>query len=1171
MKFSRRFTAPGAGPYASFTYEMRESRIRNPDGSGASATLRVEVPSAWSQTATDILAQKYLRRKDAGATGAETSVKQAVDRLAGCWRHWGEDLGYFDTEADAQAFYDETAHMLLDQMAAPNSPQWFNTGLHWKYGITGDPQGHFYVDPADGSMQASTDAYTRPQPHACFIQSVDDDLLGEHGLYSLLAKEGRIFKYGSGTGTNFSAIRAAGEPLKGGGNSSGLMSFLKVFDRAAGAIKSGGTTRRAAKMVCLDLDHPEIEDFIAWKSREEAKVAAMVAGSRLIRAPGSDAGKALIPENLLSRNGELARQGIVPPTVPEFDTGFEGEAYATVSGQNSNNSVRVPDRFLKAALAGEDWDLTARTDGRTMKTVKAAELWDKVALAAWESADPGVQFSDTINQWHTCPKDGPIRASNPCSEYMFLDDTACNLASLNLVKFQDADGHLKIEDFRHAIRLWTVILDISVGMAQFPSPDIARKTHDFRTLGLGFANLGAFLMRAGIPYDGSEAASWTGGITAILGGAAYAASAEMAKHLGAFPRFGDNREDMLRVIRNHTRAALGEKEGYEGLTSPPRVLDKESCPAGLAAAAREAWSKALAEGETYGYRNAQVTVLAPTGTIGLVMDCDTTGIEPDFSLVKFKKLSGGGMMKIVNRSLPVALRKLGYGARETSAIIAYCLGSGTLEGAPFVDAPALHICGFPETKIAAVENALARCLSLGDAFSPYVLGREFLLFLGIPEAVIAQGGDAIMEDLGFTPSQIEAADRFICGAQTVEGAPYLYEAHYSVFDCANPCGQGTRCVTPSGHLGIMAAAQPFLSGAISKTVNLPADATVADVAGVYLAAWRSMIKAVAIYRDGSKLSQPLNSKARKKEPEQALKSARKEAACGSVDPEGKVRSAQPFAATPAYPVAQAAQAVATPQPAQSAQIVNPPPASKPTPARPAIRLRLPTRRGGYVQEATVSGHKVFLRTGEYPDGSLGEIFIDMYKEGAAYRGILNCFAVLTSKALQYGVPLEELVDTFTFTRFEPAGPVEGHDNIKSCTSILDLIFRVLGLTYLGKTDFVHIKPVDVRPAAPVPAPVPVSVTVPTPPFVSLSAPAAEKPFTANPKLEPRLAAVGALAAAFSTAAAPFAAEAPRSMPMDQAKRAGYTGESCASCGSVRVRRNGTCVVCEDCGTTSGCS
>lgn len=1118
MKFARRFTATGEDPFAHVQYDVRKTRLPG------APEAEVEAPVGWSQTAVDILAQKYLRRSGVPGSpqGGETSVKQVIDRLAGCWRHWGEKLGYFDAPSDAEAFYAEAVHMLLHQMAAPNSPQWFNTGLAWKYGITSGAQGHWYVDAEDGKLKESADAFSRPQPHACFIQSVKDDLLGEGGLYALLAKEGRIFKYGSGTGTNFSAIRGEGESLAGGGRSSGLMSFLKVFDRAAGAIKSGGTTRRAAKMVCLDLDHPEIEAFIRWKSREEAKVAAMAAGARLLREASAEA-HAGVPAGWTERMRGLEAQGLSPDVPPDFDTGYEGEAYATVSGQNANNSVRVPDAFLSAVEGGSDWELKARTDGRTMKKIPARKLWDEIALAAWESADPGVQFSDTINAWHTCPKDGPILASNPCSEYMFLDDTACNLASLNLVRFQDPDGSLRLDDFRHAVRIWTVILDISVGMAQFPSREIALNTYAYRTLGLGYANLGAFLMRAGIPYDSPKAAAITGGITALLGGEAYLASAGMAEALGAFPRFAANESDMLRVIGNHLRATRGERDGYEGLNVRPMPLDRRECPADLAAAAETAWASASAQGKQTGFRNAQVTVLAPTGTIGLLMDCDTTGIEPDFSLVKFKKLSGGGFLKIVNRSLPVALRQLGYGPKEIAAVVEYCLGSGTLRNAPFLDPAALSALGFGPAEIAAVEAALPRCLSLADAFAPPTLSAAFLSALGVPQTALDAGGRAVLEALGFTPEQIDAADLAVCGAQTVEGAPGLAEEHYAVFACANPCGRGTRCVSPEGHLRLMAAAQPFLSGAISKTVNLPADASVEQVRSVYGLAWEMMLKAVALYRDGSKLSQPLSS---------------------------KVRESKPAAARPA--IDSKPPSASTAAPALRAEAVT----ADGDPASPPVRRRLPTRRGGFVQEATVSGHKLFLRTGEYPDGSLGEIFIDMYKEGAGYRGIINCFAVLASKALQYGVPLEELVDTFTFTRFEPAGPVEGHEHIKNCTSILDLIFRVVGYHYLGQTDFLHVKPAASGPMAGAETKVEPAAADPSLPARSI-APA---------RVAPVMNGIPVPAGRAETEGAEGTARA-----RDQARRAGYTGESCASCGSVRVRRNGTCVVCEDCGTTSGCS
>ncbi len=1111
MRFQRLFTREGKNPFDSVQYAWRKSQVRSLDAS-SSSVMDVEVPEFWSQTATDILAQKYLRRRDVpaaaagkdgkpSATGGENSVRQVVDRLAGCWRHWGEQLGYFDTPADAQVFYDETVHMLLQQMAAPNSPQWFNTGLHWKYGITGSAQGHFYVDPADDQVKASGDAYTRPQPHACFIQSVDDDLLGENGVFSLLQREGRIFKYGSGTGTNFSAIRAAGEPLAGGGVSSGLMSFLKVFDRAAGAIKSGGTTRRAAKMVCLDLDHPEIEEFIDWKSREEQKVAALMAGSALLRAgdqamarQGKDAadpaiaGAEFVPEGVWDRDRALLAQGQSLGEREVYDSHFEGEAYVTVSGQNSNNSVRVPNGFLDAVDSDGDWNLIGRVDGSVRKTVKARKLWDSIGRAAWNCADPGVQYDDLINEWHTCPADGPIRASNPCSEYMFLDDTACNLASLNLVRFQKEDGTLDTERFAHAARLWTVVLDVSVGMAQFPSPQIARKSYDYRTLGLGYANLGAFLMRAGIPYDSPEAADWAAAITAQLGGESYATSAEIAANLGAFPRFAPNRDSMLRVMRNHERAARAVSASeYEGLSVIPRALSGEFCPAPMVKAARESWARALKLGEKHGYRNAQVTVLAPTGTIGLLMDCDTTGIEPDFAMVKFKKLAGGGYFKIVNRSLPVALRHLGYSPEEAEAVERYCLGSGSLEGAPHVNKATLSERGFTTDVLLKLEKALPLSLSLEDAFHPRLLGTDFLAGLGVSPVALAGDGYDVLESLGFTDEQITAADLHICGAQTVEGAPSLKPEHYPVFDCASKCGKGTRMIAPMGHVRIMSAAQPFISGAISKTVNLSNEATVADIQGIYREGHRGLLKAISIYRDGCKLSQPLNVRKERKK---------------------TVSSGAPAPAT--------AHAVA-----------------RPGAATGPMRRRLPARRGGFVQEMTVGGHKLFLRTGEYPDGALGEIFIDMYKEGAGYRAILNCFAVLASKALQYGVPLEELVDTFTFTRFEPAGPVEGHDNIKNCTSLLDLVFRTLGLSYLGQTDFVHLKPVEAPGSlAPTraPEPKPAPVAAPTPSGTQTRAEAAE-----------------------------------------MSRRAGYTGDGCGSCGSMRVRRNGTCVVCEDCGTTSGCS
>ncbi|MGH2617731.1 MAG: adenosylcobalamin-dependent ribonucleoside-diphosphate reductase, partial [Thermomicrobiales bacterium] len=727
--------------------------------------------------------------------GPEQSARQVINRLTGCWRHWGESNGYFASATDAEAFEAELSYMLVHQMAAPNSPQWFNTGLAWAYGITGPAQGHFYVDPANGELKASDDAYARPAPHACFIQSVKDSLVEPGGLMELWVREARIFKYGSGTGTNFSAVRGEGEPLSGGGTSSGLMSFLRVGDRAAGAIKSGGTTRRAAKMVIVDIDHPDVEKFITWKVDEEKKVAALIAAG--------------------------------------YPSDFNGEAYATVSGQNSNNSVRVTAEFLEAVQRDDDWHLRWRTDPTQIsKTVKARDLWRQIADAAWQCADPGLQFDTTINDWHTSPEAGRINASNPCSEYMFIDNTACNLASLNLMKFLDEEtGTFDVDAFRHAVRLWTIVLEISVLMAQFPSEEIARLSYEYRTLGLGYANLGTVLMLLGMPYDSEQARAYAGAVTALMTGESYAASAELASHLGPFPGFGANREHMLRVIRNHRRAAHeAAPEEYEGLSVLPMPVAADLTPSYLLQAARDSWDRALAEGGRHGYRNAQTTLLAPTGTIGLLMDCDTTGVEPDFALVKFKKLAGGGYFKIANQSIEPALRNLGYGDEERHAILQYVLGTMTLDGAPHINRESLRTRGLLDSDLDQIEAALPGVFELGFAFNLWTLGEDALARVGVSASEAGAPGFDLLRKLGFSQSQIAEANEAICGTMTVEGAPYLREEHLAVFDCANKCGKiGTRFIHHMGHITMMSAAQSFLSGAISKTINMPNEASVDDV------------------------------------------------------------------------------------------------------------------------------------------------------------------------------------------------------------------------------------------------------------------------------------------------------------------------------------------------------
>jgi ribonucleoside-diphosphate reductase alpha chain len=1534
MRIFRRFTQEGQSPYTGIDFELRTSEIKNPDGSTVFRQEGIAVPGAWSPVASDILAQKYFRKSGVpqhgpdgkplvGAEGrpvlgGERDARQVFHRLAGCWAHWGQRYGYFDTPADARAFYDELCHMLAAQIAAPNSPQWFNTGLHWAYGLTGPAQGHHYVDPETGALTRATSAYERPQPSACFIQSVADDLVNDGGIMDLWTREARIYKYGSGSGSNFSALRGENEPLSGGGKSSGLMSFLKIGDRAAGAIKSGGTTRRAAKMVCLDLDHPDVMDFIRWKVVEEQKVAALVAGSRLAKrrlqavmtacqdAGGNGAGPhinadpktnsalrlalrearaAMVPEAYLQKVLQLAAQGIADFHFPEYDTDWDSEAYLTVAGQNSNNSVRVPNHFFDVLEQGGEWTLTRRTDGAVATRIPAARIWDEIAHAAWASADPGVQYDGTINEWHTCPEDGRINASNPCvtgdtlvataegwrridelvgraariigadglphlvtqifptgrkpiytlttragyrvritgdhrvlttvrgdvavkdlttddrlalqgpgfgrrtlpdnlalgvgvavgdgcltrstingreqqtiilmmhageaavlasvadavniekaalkvagsvgrndgvhvarsatgarlafgsrpvvdlfrqfavldegsarkrfspaafeldrpalaavlrglftadgtvanhgeksqyvsldstsrellaqvqllllsfgiksklyenrrgdrtmtpmpdgrdgsrdylvepmfslrisrssrvifereigfhpespktaalrrlnaevatyrdeltdrvasiepageedvfdltedvthhfvaaglvvhncSEYMFLDDTACNLASINLVKFLRDDGTFDVEGFRHACRLWTTVLEISVLMAAYPSPAIAQKSWDFRTLGLGYANMGTVLMRSGIPYDSPKAAAICGAITAIMNGEAYATSAEMARDLGPFPGYAKNRAHMLRVMRNHRRAACNAAPSeYEGLTVTPLGIDPRHCPPPLLEAARDTWDRAVALGKAHGYRNAQVTVLAPTGTIGLVMDCDTTGIEPDFALVKFKKLAGGGYFKIINQSIPVALRSLGYSAAQIDDIVAYCVGRGTLSGAPAINHDTLRARGFDEAGLARIEQALAASFDITFAFNGWTLGEGYLASrLGISDPQLAEWNGNLLRALGFAPAEIEAANDYCCGTMTVEGAPHLRPEHLGVFDCANRCGKtGRRFIPVDAHIRMMAAAQPFISGAISKTINMPSDATIEDVKRAYHTSWRGMLKAVALYRDGSKLSQPLNATADDGEDD---------AAAADVEQMAE----------------RLTERVVT-------QYIR-------------ERHRLPDRRSGYTQKAVVGNHKVYLRTGEYEDGSLGEIFLDMHKEGAAFRSLMNCFAIAISLGLQHGVPLEEFVDAFVFTRFEPNGMVKGNDRIKMATSVIDYVFRELAISYLGRTDLSHVPDEDLRSdtLGSKPGQGPIAETAPSAPVT-----------------RPTSRHVGTRAVPTLSGGSSNLAESKTLSASELARLKGYEGDPCSDCGQFTMVRNGTCLKCITCGTTTGCS
>lgn len=1207
MKIERKFTKAGQDAYADIKFVTTSSEIRNPDGTVVFHLENVEVPKSWSQVASDVIAQKYFRKAgvpvalktvrekdvpeflwrsvaenaDTEKTG-ETSAKQVFNRLAGAWAYWGWKGGYFTTEEDASAYYDEMRYMLANQMAAPNSPQWFNTGLHWAYGIDGPSQGHHYVDYKTGKLVKSNSAYEHPQPHACFIQSVSDDLVNEGGIMDLWVREARLFKYGSGTGTNFSSLRGEGEALSGGGKSSGLMGFLKIGDRSAGAIKSGGTTRRAAKMVICDADHPDIEEFINWKVKEEQKVASIVAGSKMheqrlneiftaIRAwDGStedavdpakndtlkkairEAKKVAIPETYVKRVLDYARQGYTSIEFPTYNTDWDSEAYASVSGQNSNNSIRVTDAFLKAVEEDGDWDLIRRTDGSVAKTIKARDLWQDVGHAAWACADPGIQFHDTVNAWHTCPEDGEIRGSNPCSEYMFLDDTACNLASMNLLTFLK-DGNFQSDDYMHATRLWTVTLEISVLMAQFPSKEIAQRSYDFRTLGLGYANIGGLLMNMGYGYDSDEGRALCGALTAIMTGVSYATSAEMASELGTFPGYAKNADHMLRVIRNHRRAAQAATDGYEALAVKPVPLDHANCPdKSLINLSIAAWDNALSLGEKHGYRNAQVSVIAPTGTIGLVMDCDTTGIEPDFALVKFKKLAGGGYFKIINRSVPSALAKLGYGSAQIEEIVSYAVGHGTIGNAPVINHTSLIGNGFGKAELEKIEGALGTAFDIRFVFNQWTLGEEFCTkVLGIPQEKLNDPSFDMLRHLGYTRTEIDAANDHVCGTMTLEGAPHLKEEHMHIFDCANPCGKkGKRYLSVNSHITMMAAAQSFISGAISKTINMPNDATIEDCQKAYELSWSLGTKANALYRDGSKLSQPL-------------------AAALIEDDEDAAEILE--TGTPQEKAAVIAEKIV--EKVVIKEIIK------------TEREKMPERRKGYTQKAIVGGHKVYLRTGEYSDGSLGEIFIDMHKEGAGFRAMMNNFAIAVSVGLQYGVPLEEFVDAFTFTKFEPSGMVQGNDSIKNATSILDYIFRELAVSYLDRTDLAHVKPEgasfdDLHKGDEGTNVADVSEDSATKSLEMLKSISStgylrkrlpQELMTLKPSAEGAPMALDVTTEADAVVSEPVAAPVTTMDERTKAKMQGYEGEACGDCGNYTLVRNGTCMKCNTCGATSGCS
>jgi ribonucleoside-diphosphate reductase alpha chain len=1168
MKFTRRFTRQGENVFDTVEWASRSSKITNADGSLVFEMKDAEIPADWSQLATDIMVSKYFRKagvpqfekdgtpimNDDGtpATGPERSVRQIVDRLAGCWREWSLNNNYFATKKDADAFYDELCYMLVNQMAAPNSPQWFNTGLNWAYGINGPAQGHWIADHTSGELELAPDAYTHPQPHACFIQSVNDDLVGEGGIMNLWTREARLFKYGSGTGTNFSNVRGENEPLSGGGKSSGLMSFLKIGDRAAGAIKSGGTTRRAAKMVCLDVDHPDIESFVNWKVREEIKVAALVEGMK----------------HLDEDQKELAESlGL------DLNYDFNGEAYFTVSGQNSNNSVRLSDEFFAAVENDEDWHLIQRTDGKPAKTLRARELWEKINFAAWRCADPGVQYDSTINAWHTCPEGGRINASNPCSEYMFLDNTACNLASINLLKFYDSEKRtFDIEGFEHAVGIWTIVLEISVLMAAFPSREIADLSWRYRTLGLGYANLGAMLMQAGIPYDSEDGRAICGAISAMMTGRSYAASALLAAEHGPFAGFEDNRDHMLRVVRNHRRAAHGvdrEAGEWEDLSIRPVSIDHKMFEKGRIniANAREmldrsmlAWDDALRFGEKFGFRNAQVTVIAPTGTIGLLMDCDTTGVEPDFALTKFKKLAGGGYFKIANQSLRPALDALAYAKTEVDDILTWVMGSLNLDiQMPSADGTMgseegtlreflVNGAGYRSEDLVDLENQLPTVFELSFAFNAWTMPDYVMESVGLDgETAKADPTFNGLKALGLTKAQIDVLNRMVCGTQTIEGAPFLKDEHLPVFDCANRCGtMGKRFIAPNGHIRMMAAAQPFISGAISKTINLPNEASIDEIGKSYKLSWQLGLKANALYRDGCKLSQPLSTSSESEEKEVEIEETAK---------------------------------VETPEPTYIERIVEK------IIERP-MRRRLPDTRDSLTHKFNVAGHEGYLIVGLYEDGTPGELFITMAKEGSTIGGLMDSLGTAISVALQYGVPVQSLVNKFAHQRFEPMG-ITTNSDIPFAKSLVDYIFRWMGIQFIeGYREQNSPNRGGAKTGTDQPRTTTNTVKENTPRWKQDATNTMSKDST-----NPAPAGTGKTDGTSSntptmrTPSTPTGAEddhgntnpggaamtQPSSSVLDQLN-ANLMGDApaCDVCGSITVR-NGTCYKCNNCGNSMGCS
>lgn len=1146
--------------YQNINFIEKYSQLKEVDGK-VLGSFKIVVPDFWSQTSADIIAQKYARRagvprylkkihednvpvwlqrseEDVDAFLKENhgkidinefsqdshlryehedDARMIFERVAGCWAYWGWKGGYFEAENDACDFYQSTVLMMINQEAAANSPQQFNGGIHWAYGIKGQPQGHFYYDAEQKDCVRSTSAYEHPQLHACFILSVNDSLLGEGGILDLATKEATAFKYGSGTGSNFSALRAKNEPLSGGGSSSGLMSFLGMFDKVAGALKSGGKTRRSAKMNTIDVNHPEILDYITCKMHEENKVASMITGSKNIKkhldnlhyaakhgecdvnanpALASaiiDAHRDSVPVELLIRALSLLEQGVDDIGFEVFTADFNGSAYASVNMQNANNSIRVTDEFMRAVIDDDYFKLTNRTNPKEYTQVKARKIWDSLCLSAWSCGDPGIQMDDTIASWHTCPASGRINGSNPCSEYMFLDDTACNLASLNLVKFQLKNGRLDTDKFVKAVKTWLKALEISVFIAQYPSRLIASNSHKFRPLGLGYANLGSFLMRAGIPYDSDEARSIAGYITAVMHGVSYKTSAELASKLGAFEGYQLNREHMMRVICNHRHAVFGEL--CDQVNIQPRSLDHTYLTNVESEFVKNLWDDVVDHGHKYGFRNSQVTVLAPTGTIGLMMGCNTTGVEPQYMLITHKKLSGGGYMKLVDESVNYALMHLGYTNDQIDAINKHIVGHGSLAQCDLLNHEALLNRGFTKENIAKIESALPDVFDVSNAFSEFIIGSEIYDHLHIPAD--QRNGSSLLKQL-IPEDKIKDLNLYVCGHMCIENAPFIKPDHLQVFDCAVPNGEhGKRSIATKGHVLMVSTAQSFLSGAISKTFNQRQETKVTSktydtafdaedvesISDVFMLCYKHGVKCTTVFRDGSKMSAPLGSFS-----------------------DNKILSLL--------------------------RSVNSAPDSK-TKLKRGERELLPNKRYGYTQKVTVSNDSIYHTTGENVGGELRELFITASgREGSAFRSIMNAFAKSISLGLQYGVPLEEFIHAFVFMNFPPSGLVSGHKHIKKIYSIIDYIMRDLAINYCNMMDLANVQNAHKEDVA------------------NLRNNITHKRVTNTTSIDSALDAT--------------------QLEIKKARMLGYTGEFCAVCREARMIYDGTCSICEACSNTTGC-